>query len=186
MWICRTWTQRPDEFTNMLYRFETKEEAEEFGKNFVSLKLHHEISREYEVYEDPFRSERGNMNLDTLNKMSLQELKDMEPFGLRETFNSVVIVPTDDLHDSGFRCMKFILVRDGEVVGCVGGGCDTVQPNGIGNRGRDCQNYICGFIPYMGMSMDCLAGSGCVRIMMYKLCSCADFIGSDFMFYLEE
>ena len=186
MWICETLTQRPDELTSELNRFETKEEAEEFGKNFVSLKLHHEISRDYAVYEDPFRTERGNMNLDTLNKMSLQELKDMDPFGGRENFNSVVIVPVDALHDSGFRCMKFILVRDGEVVGCVGGWCDTVQPNGIGNTGRDWRKYLRGLVPYMGMSMDCLAGSGCVRIMMYKLCSCADFIGSDFMFYLEE
>lgn len=131
-------------------------------------------------------AERGNMSLETLNKMSLQELKDMDPFGGRETFNSVVIVPDDDIHDSGFRCMKFILVRDGEVVGCVGGWCDTVQPNGVGNRGRRWEQYLDIGIPYIGLSMDCLAGSGCVRIMMYKLCSCADFIGSDFMFYLEE
>lgn len=59
MWICRTWTQRPDGFTSEFDRFETKEQAEEHGKIFVSLKLHHEISRDFEVYEDFVSDQKG-------------------------------------------------------------------------------------------------------------------------------
>lgn len=122
-----------------------------------------------------------------LNKITLKEFQDIENFGQTETFNDVIIVPTDDIHDSGFRCMKFILVRRGEIVGCVGGGCDVVHPNGIGNMGMhlNLDMYRQGFIPALNMSIDCLRESGCVRLMFGdNVLKCEEFICSDFMFYL--
>ncbi|MBO6254180.1 MAG: DNA cytosine methyltransferase [Bacteroidaceae bacterium] len=70
-----------------------------------------------------------------LNDITLKEFQDMECFGQTETFNNVIIVPTDNIHDSGYRCMKFVLVRGREIVGCVGGYSDVVRPNGTGNMG---------------------------------------------------
>ena len=122
-----------------------------------------------------------------LNEITLKEFQDMECFGQNETFNDVIIVPTDDIHDSGYRCMKFILVRRREIVGCVGGGCDVVHPNGIGNMGLplNLDMYRQGFIPALNMSIDCLKESGCVRLMFGdNALKCEEFICSDFLFYL--
>lgn len=115
-----------------------------------------------------------------LNEITLEEFQAMEKFGKDEIFNDVIIVPTDNIHDSGCRCMKFILVRRGKIVGCVSGWSDVVHPNGIGNRGMD------GLDPKpMHLSIDCLKASGCVRLMFRdNACKCDEFICSDFIFYL--
>lgn len=122
-----------------------------------------------------------------LNDITLKEFQDMKCFGQTETFNSVIIVPTKEIHDSGYRCMKFVLVRGREIVGCVGGYSDVVHPNGIGNMGLypNFNMYSQGFIPVMDMSIDCLKESGCVRLMFGRnALKCEEFILSDFLFYL--
>ena len=115
-----------------------------------------------------------------LNEYTLEEFREMELFGEDCLFNNVVIVPMNELHDSGYRCMKFILCHNGDIVGAVGGWCDVVHPNGIGNHGL---SYDWRATPDIGLSIDCLAGSGCARLMMNGLYKCSDFIGSDFIFY---
>lgn len=118
-----------------------------------------------------------------LNDITLKEFQSMENFGQTEIFNDIIIVPMDDVHDSGYRCMKFILVRRGEIVGCVGGGCDVVRPNGIGNMGLY-PNFDM-YRPALNVSIDCLRESGCVRLMFRdNALKCEEFICSDFMFYL--
>lgn len=122
-----------------------------------------------------------------LNDITLKEFQDMECFGQTETFNNVIIVPTDDIHDSGYRCMKFVLVRGREIVGCVGGYSDVVHPNGIGNMGLypNFDMYRQGFIPAMRLTIDCLKESSCVRLMFGgNALKCEEFILSDFLFYL--
>lgn len=125
----------------------------------------------------------------SLNNYTLKEFQEIENFGKDSLFDSVIIVPTNEVHDSGFRCMKFILVNEGGIVGAVGGGSDVVHPNGIGNHGKE-MSYFDSLskqtIPYMGLSLDCLRESNCVRIMMSKLCKCDSFIGSDFQFFMEN
>ena len=44
-------------------------------------------------------------------KMSKAELVEMENFSPTDTFDSVVIVPMKENHDSDFSCMKFILLK---------------------------------------------------------------------------
>lgn len=96
-----------------------------------------------------------------LNLITLKEFQAMENFGQSEIFNDVVIVPTDEIHDSGFRCMKFILVRRGKVVGCVSGWSDVVHPNGIGNFGSSFNPAInATMIPRMDLRIDCLKQVG--------------------------
>ena len=115
-----------------------------------------------------------------LNEYTLEEFREMELFGEDCLFNNVVIVPMNELHDSGYRCMKFILCDDGDIVGAVSGWSDVVHPNGIWNHGL---SYDWSVTPNIGLSIDCLAGSGCVRLIMIGLYECSDFIGSDFIFY---
>lgn len=121
-----------------------------------------------------------------LNEYTLQDFLEMPVKKPTETFTSVIIVPTDEIHDSGFRCMKFILTYGGRIVGVVDTGSDCIWPNGVGNFGRNMLCTIMSKIPYMGLHMDCLTESRCVRIMLSKKCILNDFIGSDFIFYTVE
>lgn len=122
-----------------------------------------------------------------LNEYTLQDFLEMPTKKPTETFTSVIIVPTDEIHDSGFRCMKFILVNHlAEIVGVVDTGSDCIWPNGVGNYGRNRLGDLMQRISYMGLHMDCLTESRCVRIMLSKKCILNDFIGSDFIFYTVE
>lgn len=119
-----------------------------------------------------------------LREYTLEEFQNMENFGEDNLFTDVIIVPMNELHDSGYRCMKFILVYQGKIVGVVSGWSDVVHPNGIGNYGKFINRTD--LVPKMYLSIDCLPKSGCVRLMTQYKNKCADFIGSDFIFYREE
>lgn len=119
-----------------------------------------------------------------LNEYSLEELQEIQNFGEKELFNSLIIVPSEEIHDSGFRCMKAILVRDEEIVGAVSGWSDVINPNGIGNYGNSFKSYK--YVPYIGLSIDCLVKSKCVRLTMRKMCKMEDFIYSNMCFYTVE
>lgn len=88
----------------------------------------------------------------SLNDYTLEELRAIENFGENEEFSAFVIVPMEELHDSGYRCMKFILERDGDIVGAVSGWSDVVHVNGIGGYGENFrQTIVSGMVPVVGM-----------------------------------
>lgn len=121
------------------------------------------------------------------NEYTLKEFQEMEEFKPEKPFRWVIIVPMDDVHDSGYRCMKFIVGDGHDIYGAIYTGSDVVDPNGIGNFGKDWgRTTPRGMVPYIGLSLDCLVGSNCVRIMMAKPCELDSFIGSNFIFYAIE
>lgn len=120
---------------------------------------------------------------------TLDELRAMEEFGADATFNAIVIVPTGDLHDSGYGNMKFILMSNGEIVGVVGGYSDVVHINGIGGYGLNYkETMVTNMVRRVGWSIDCLPTSGCLRLFADRgvKCKCADYVLSDFEFFVEE
>ena len=123
-----------------------------------------------------------------LTMMTLEDLRAVplikHEFDLKK-FNGFVIVPTGELHDSGFGCMKFVLTHCNEVVGAVGGWCDVVHLNGIGGYGRCWHSSIeSRMVPVIGWSIDLLPASGCVRVFTkHRLDIDLDFILSDFEVY---
>jgi hypothetical protein len=88
-------------------------------------------------------------------------------------FDSIVILPLRRLHDSGFRCLDFVGVKD-NVPFCKLSGCsDVIHINGIGGLGKDWLHRY-GTIPKtiqpMEWSIDCLKTSGLLRIFThYKM-----------------
>ena len=117
-----------------------------------------------------------------------QEFLDMENFITEKPFRGIVIVPTDELHDSGFLCMKFILVNRGEIVGVVSGWSDVMHIDGIGGYGKvPAASIRTQLTKRVGWSVDCLPGSGCLRLFSDAECELEDrgFIGSDFCFYVR-
>ena len=133
------------------------------------------------------------MEIKDINDYTLQELREIKTFGENEEFSAFVMVPMEELHDSGYRCMKFILERDREIVGAVSGWSDVVHINGIGSYGAYGDDFKSALksqmVPRVGMSMDCLPKSGCLRFMCNdrdKIMKAENFIGSDFIFYFKK
>lgn len=121
------------------------------------------------------------------NEISLKELKEIPAFGWDEEFNSLIIVPSEEIHDSGYRCMRAVLVRDNKIVGAIGGWSDVINPNGIGNRGDySARSENLNYVPSIGLSIDCLKESKCIRLIMQKMCKMEEIITSNMCFYAIE
>lgn len=108
------------------------------------------------------------INLKTVTVEELLRLDYQKP--QPQPFNSVIIVPLDgELHESGFRRMKFIyLKRDGEIVGVGGGPSDVLHLEGIGGYGQDWETSIEERkTSISAWSIDCLP-NGCLRLFSRK------------------
>ena len=99
--------------------------------------------------------------------------KDFEALPLREwnddigEFDSLVILPTRRLHDSGYRCMDFIAVIKQEPIYRLSGCSDVIHINGIGGYGK-WANRVPDLIPPIAWSIDCLRVSGLLQIFCGK------------------
>lgn len=104
-----------------------------------------------------------------------------------EKFNGFVIIPTGELHESGYMRMKFALTLNGVVVGCVGGGCDVVNLNGIGGFGLNFDRGLhTRIIPIVDWSIECLP-NGLLRVFASKALTIRDkYICSTFEIFAKE
>ena len=103
---------------------------------------------------------------------TLEELKelpyDIDSLVRGKEYNQMIIVPTDELHESGYFCMKYVLIKVGmkdppEVIGVVGGYSDVIHLSGG-----------------IKANIDCLPNSKCLRVIFYEDLIVPYFIGSDF------
>lgn len=117
--------------------------------------------------------------------VTLEELQAYteEDYPTREdtVFDSVIVVPVDRIHDSGYRCMKFVLLQDSNVVGVCGGFSDVVHINGIGGYGRWNGSFP-RLVKPVGWSIDCLP-CGVLRLFCHKKMTTDEWTGSDFSVY---
>lgn len=107
----------------------------------------------------------------TIFDYTLEELKDLWYLNPgKKEFDSVIIVPMDEVHDSGYRCMKYILCDTKDdvedlIVGVIGGCSDVLHLNGIGGHGLSFErNIALQTVPIVDWSIDCLDNSGCLRL----------------------
>lgn len=114
-----------------------------------------------------------------------EEFENLDYFNPTDEFNGIVIIPTNELHDSGFGCMKFALLNHNEVVGCVGGNSDVIHLNGIGGYGKDFDKALkTNMTKRIDWSIDCLP-NGLIRLFCsYKL-YIDDLAVSDFILYVK-
>lgn len=75
-----------------------------------------------------------------LNKMTRKDFLDIPVLESQPpvVFDSFVIIPTGRAHDSHYGCMKYVLIRDHEIIGAVGGGSDVVRMEGVSWLTMDC------------------------------------------------
>ena len=118
-----------------------------------------------------------------IKEMTKKELMELENFIPKKNFTGIVIVPMNYKHDSGFQCMKYILLNHWDIVGVVGGGSDVMHINGIGGYGKE-PNYITRMVKAHDLRIDCLPKSKCLRLFSDDEMELWDlFCGSDFSFY---
>ena len=82
-------------------------------------------------------------------------------------YTSVVIVPMDELHDSGYRCMCFLFCDGDEIVCRSHGGSDVLHIDGIGGLGNWYGGKIPDKVDPKGWCLDCLP-NGYLRLFSYR------------------
>lgn len=117
-----------------------------------------------------------------------EEFENLDYFAPTGEFNGIVIIPTNEMHESGYMCMKFALMDHWEVVGCVGGGSDVIHLNGIGGYGKY-ENFKevlkTGLTKRVDWSIDCLP-NGLIRLFCSKKLELDEIICSDFNLYVKS
>lgn len=98
----------------------------------------------------------------SISKMTLEEFLQVphrESFDKNiGEFNSLVLIPTDDIHDSGYRCMEFVACIEQDAIVRLSGCSDIVHVGKmLISKGE--------ITP--GWSIDCLPKSGLLRL--YKI-----------------
>jgi len=85
------------------------------------------------------------------------------------TCNSIVLLPTRRMHDSGYRCMDFVAVRNGIPICRLSGYSDVMHIEGFGGYGYkwvDKYGHCPDMIPTNAWNIDCLSKSGLLQIFV--------------------
>ncbi len=104
------------------------------------------------------------MKKKSINEMTRKDF-DALPYrkgqGLNEygPFDSLVILPRRAMHDSGYRCMDFVAVKNRKPVCRLSGCSDVIHIGGISNMRGIPSNY----------NVDCLPKSGLLHLFTYDM-----------------
>lgn len=100
-------------------------------------------------------------------------------------FNSLIIIPNECVHDSGFQCMEFVaLDKDNNPICKLGGGADVIHLDGIGGYGdRESVAWPRYLIESKAWSIDCLP-CGYLRLFSRQSLTCGHDLSS-FEIYAE-
>ena len=107
------------------------------------------------------------MNINKMTRKEFESLPLKDRWDEYIECNSLIILPTRRKHDSGFRCMDFIAVKDNTPICRLSGCSDVIHLDGIGGYGFNwAKKYssVPSLIPPSGWSIDCLSTSGLLRI----------------------
>jgi len=127
------------------------------------------------------------MNIDKMTRKQFEELPHRE-WSEEIKCDSIIILPLKEMHDSGYRCMDFVAVKDNEAVCLLSGCSDVIHIDGIAGLGKDwLKKYgsIPRLIPPSEWCIDCLPRSGLLRLWPgSREMSCGSALGS-FEIYAE-
>ena len=103
--------------------------------------------------------------------------------------DSLVILPTKHIHDSGWKCMSFVTIQKNKPTYIVSGCSDVIHLGGIGgtnNRYKFSERVNSNLVQNADWHIDCLPVSGLLRIFSsrYKLYVGASL--SSFELYFKE
>jgi len=81
--------------------------------------------------------------------------------------DAIVIIPLKHLHDSGWRCMDFVAIREDKPVCRLSGCSDVIHLGGIGGFGKWYEGMIPGKVEPIDWGIDSLERSGLLRVFCY-------------------
>jgi hypothetical protein len=90
-------------------------------------------------------------------------------------FDTLVILPSKEKHDSGFRCMRFVAVKDNKPLCMLGGCSDVIHIGGIGGLGFDWlakNGDVPNKVSPLPWCIDCLPRSGLLRLFCKEHLRC--------------
>ena len=106
--------------------------------------------------------------------------------------NSIVIIPTNKIHESGYLCMDYVAVgKDMEPICRFDGYSDVLAIDGIGGYGKHYEamsfpGYPKCLIECKGWSIDCLPKSGYLRLFARQMLTRDDpYVLSTFEIYAD-
>jgi len=109
-----------------------------------------------------------------IEKMSRREFESLPHRKWDEEIDcdSIIILPSRRLHDSGYRCMDFVAVKDNEPFCLLSDCSDVIHVDGIGGYGIGGYGYhwlgkyktVPNTALPSGWSIDCLPKSGLLRM----------------------
>lgn len=129
-----------------------------------------------------------NQDIRTMTLEDLKILPRIRTFGDPEIiFDSLVILPTEDTHESNFSCIDYVACIGFHPVGLLtGGSSDVLHINGIGGYG-EFNGSIPDTIPVISWNMDCLPVSKLLRLFTFGHDLCVkDFGLSSFSVYARK
>ena len=106
----------------------------------------------------------NQLNFMTATLEELQKLPFYFEAGMM--FDRLIIVPQNEVHESGYNMMSYVLVMKGEIVGKIGTSSDVLHLDGIGGYGEwnPSKGELPRTAPIRAWSIDCLPGSKCVSL----------------------
>ena len=104
------------------------------------------------------------MNIFKMSRRQFERLPSREWDEDVGEFDSLVIMPTRHVHDSGFRCIECVAAIKEKPICRLAGGSDVINLDGIGGYGHRPWNGIPSMVPPKGWSVDCLKKSGLLRL----------------------
>ena len=98
------------------------------------------------------------MNVTTMTKEDFLSIPERPNFDTPiQPFYSLVIIPQEEIHESGFRCMDYVAVsRSCEPIMRLSGCSDVLEIDGIGGYGKFNGKGIPFSRPIQGWKIDCL------------------------------
>ncbi len=100
----------------------------------------------------------------------------------------IIILPenlSEGLHDSGYRYMDFVAIKDDKPFCRLAGGADVIHINGIGGYG-EWAGSIPKQIDPISWSIDCLPKSGLLRLFCGRPLKCGPALSSFEVIALER
>lgn len=101
--------------------------------------------------------------------------------------DALVILPTTDLHDSGYRMMDFVAINDDTPICRCSGGSDVVFLGGIGGTNYLFDRFgLFDGIKNASWQFDCLPGSGLLRLFSNNKLVLGAALSSFEIFYKDK
>lgn len=113
-------------------------------------------------------------NINDMTKKEILEIVKNKKAEMPLIFKVLIIIPTEEIHDSDFRCMKFVAVsEEGEPLILLEYHFDVIHINGIGGLGHTSmkkpiilQPNLQRTITALGWQIDCLKKSRLLRLFL--------------------